>query len=82
MKSLRERLEQLVLVHKQLLRKCALLELEKVEFKKKIQLRDERITQLEVNSRGLMSNMRQQAERHVIELISLREQIQVMYIHI
>lgn len=78
MKSLQQRLEQLVAVHRQLLRKFASLELENGEFKKKIQLRDERIRQLEGNSRGLTGSMRQQAERHVAELTNLREQIQVM----
>jgi kinesin family protein 5 len=53
------------------------LELETLELKKKVQLRDERIDQLEGNSRGLISNIRQQAERHVAELTALREQIQV-----
>ena len=63
MRSLQQRLEQLVAVHRQLLRKFASLELETVELKKKTQLRDERIRQLEGNSRGLISNIRQQA-RH------------------
>ena len=48
-----------------------------MELKKKTQLRDERIRQLEGNSRGLISNIRQQAERHVAELTNLREQMQV-----
>ncbi len=77
MRSLQQRLEQLVAVHRQLLRKFASLELETVELKKKTQLRDERIRQLEGNSRGLIGNIRQQAERHVAELTNLREQIQV-----
>ena len=77
MRSLQQRLEQLVAVHRQLLRKFASLELETVELKKKTQLRDERIRQLEGNSRGLISNIRQQAERHVGELTHLREQMQV-----
>lgn len=79
MRSLQQRLEQLVVVHRQLLRKFASLELENGEFRKKIMLRDERIKQLESNSRGLTGNMRQQAERHVAELTSLREQIQVFF---
>jgi kinesin family protein 5 len=77
MRSLQQRLEQLVAVHRQLLRKFASLELETVELKKKTQLRDERIRQLEGNSRGLISNIRQQAERHVAELTHLREQMTV-----
>lgn len=40
-KSLQQRLEQLVAVHRQLLRKFASLELENSELKKKTQLRDE-----------------------------------------
>lgn len=77
LKSLQQRLEQLVAVHRQLLRKFASLELENVEFKKKTQLRDERIRQLEGSSRGMIGNIRSQAERHVSELTQLREQIQV-----
>ena len=78
MKSLQLRLEQLVAVHRQLLRKFATLELDSNDMRKKITLRDERIKQLEGNSRGLTSSMRTQAERHVAELSNLREQIQVM----
>jgi len=78
LKSLQQRLEQLVAVHRQLLRKFASLELENVDLKKKTQLRDERIRQLEGNSKGVTGNMRQQAERHVAELTNLREQIQVL----
>ena len=77
LKSLQQRLEQLVAVHRQLLRKFASLELETVELKKKTQLKDERIKQLEGSSRGLIGNIRQQAERHVAELTHLREQMQV-----
>jgi len=77
-RSLQQRLEQLVAVHRQLLRKFATLELENGEFRKKIQLRDERIKQLETNSRGISSSMRVQAERHVAELSNLREQIQIL----
>lgn len=76
MKSLQQRLEQLVAVHRQLLRKFASLELENGELRKKIQLRDERIRQLETNTRALTSNLRVQTERQVGELANLREQIQ------
>ena len=76
-RSLQQRLEQLVAVHRQLLRKFASLELESVEMKKKIQLRDERIRQLESNSKGMIGNIRQQAEKHMTELSNMREQIQV-----
>lgn len=76
-KSLQQRLEQLVAVHRQLLRKFGSLELETAELKKKTALRDERIRQLENNSRGLIGNIRQQSERYLAELATLREQIQV-----
>lgn len=79
LKSLQQRLEQLVAVHRQLLRKFGSLELESSELKKKIQLRDERIRQLEGNGKLLIGNIRQQAERHVSELTQLREQIQVIF---
>jgi kinesin family protein 5 len=60
MRSLQQRLEQLVAVHRQLLRKYASLELENAEARKKLALRDERIKQLEVNTRMLAGNMRTQ----------------------
>jgi len=78
MKSLQQRLEQLVAVHRQLLRKFASLELENSDFRKKIQLRDERIKQLETNAKILAANMRAQADRHVQELTKLREQVSVL----
>ena len=59
-KSLQQRLEQLVAVHRQLLRKFATLELETSELKKKVMLRDERIRQLEGNSSGQIGTIRQQ----------------------
>ena len=58
MRSLQQRLEQLVAVHRQLLRKYASLELENAEARKKLALRDERIKQLESNTRMLANNMR------------------------
>ena len=73
--SMQQRLEQLVAVHRQLLRKYGALELDIQEDKKKIALRDERISQLEANTRTLAMNMRTQAARHVVELTKLREQI-------
>lgn len=79
-KSLQQRLEQLVAVHRQLLRKFASLELENNELRKKLLLRDERIRQLESNSKALTQNLRQQADRHISELTTLREQIQEMKI--
>lgn len=76
-KSLQQRLEQLVAVHRQLLRKFATLELENVELKKKTILREERIKQLEDNSRNLVNNVRLQAEKHLAEVAIFREQISV-----
>lgn len=75
MRSLQQRLEQLVAVHRQLLRKFHAVELDSSEKAKKIMLRDERILQLEKNNRNLAANMRTQAERHVSELTKLREQV-------
>eukprot|EP01031_Cornospumella_fuschlensis_P022952 gene22952-27931_t len=77
-KSLQTRLEQLVAVHRQLLRKFASLELEASELKKKTMLRDERIRQLESNSKTLVGNIRQQAERHVAELANVKDSIQTL----
>ncbi|TMW65051.1 hypothetical protein Poli38472_009218 [Pythium oligandrum] len=75
MRSIQQKLEQLVAVHRQLLRKYASLELELAEAKKKIALRDERIKQVEANNRIMAGNMRAQAEKHVEELTHLRDQI-------
>ena len=70
-------LSQLVVVHRQLLRKFGSMELENLEYKKKVSLRDERIKQVEASMRGLMTTMRQQSERHNSELNHLSEQIEV-----
>ena len=75
MRSVQQKLEQLVAVHRQLLRKYASLELELGESKKRLALRDDRIKQLEGNTRMLAGNMRAQAERHVQELSRLRDQV-------
>ena len=74
-RRLQQRLEQLVHIHRQLLKKYASLDLESGEARKKIALRDDRIRQLEQNGRVLATNMRSQAERHVSELVRLREQV-------
>jgi hypothetical protein len=42
-----------------------------------MQLRDDRIKQLEDNSRALVNNVRLQAEKHLAEVAFFREQIQV-----
>lgn len=51
-RSVEQRLAQLVAVHRQLLRKFGSLEIENGEFRKKIQLRDERIQQLDQQVRN------------------------------
>lgn len=66
-----------MVVHRQLLRKYASVELEVSESKKKLTLRDERIKQLEAGGRTLMGSMKQQGERHVADLTALREQLNV-----
>lgn len=76
---LQQRLEQLVAVHRQLLRKFASLELENAELKQKTKLRDDRIRQLEGNAKGLIKNVRLQAERHAAELSHLKEAIMVQF---
>ena len=76
-RCLQQRLEQLVTVHRQLLRKFTSLELENGELKKKISLRNERIKQLEVNARKMTSKLRIQIERHVSELTNLQESVTV-----
>ncbi|KAI9911913.1 hypothetical protein PsorP6_009619 [Peronosclerospora sorghi] len=75
MRSIQQKLEQLVAVHRQLLRKYASLDLELSEARKKLVLRDERIKQVEANNRLMAGNMRVQAEKHVEELTHLRDQI-------
>jgi kinesin family protein 5 len=77
-RSLQQRLEQLVAVHRQLLRKFASLELENAELKKKSQLKDERIKQLENSARSLIGNVRQQTERYMSDLAIFKEQVQVI----
>ncbi len=77
-KNLQQRLEQLVAVHRQLLRKFAALELVNDELNNKMLLRDDRIKQLEENSKQLTVNLRDQSERHVAELTNLRGQINLI----
>ena len=77
-KSLQQRLEQLVAVHRQLLRKFASQDLDASELRKLMTLRDERIYQLECNAKNSTNNLRAQGERHVAELTNLREQIRLM----
>ena len=78
MKSLQHRLEQLVAVHRQLLRKYGSLEIECGEMRKKLDIRDSRIKQLEGTNRGVSVALRQQAERHAAELTNLCDQVQMV----
>ena len=66
--SLQQRMEQLVAVHRQLLRKYASLELENKEFKKKLSIRDDRIKTMELNHKELVISTRAQAEAYVAEI--------------
>jgi len=75
---LQQRLEQLVAVHRKLLRKYARLELECAETRGKVTLRDERIAQLEFHARQMGAGMRRQAQRHVEEIQKLRAQVAVL----
>ncbi|CAM9109692.1 unnamed protein product [Phaeothamnion confervicola] len=75
LKLVQQRLEQLVAVHRQLLRKFAQLELENGDACRKISLRDERIRQLEGNARQLAANLRAQSERHTGELGKVRAEV-------
>jgi kinesin family member 5 len=63
-RALQQRLEQLVMVHRQLLRKYATMELERERARKADSLKASRITQLETNARQLAKNMLSQSERH------------------
>lgn len=77
-RSLQQRLEQLVAVHRQLLRKYGTLELECVELKKKTRLRDERIKHLETNAKVAIATGRTQADSHVAELTNLKEAMRLL----
>ena len=76
MKNLQHRLEQLVAVHRQLLRKYGTLELENTEMRKKLDVRERAIKRLEGNSKSTFLALRRQAERHAVELSNLRDQVQ------
>ncbi|RLO01906.1 hypothetical protein DYB28_001404 [Aphanomyces astaci] len=75
MRSIQQKLEQLVAVHRQLLRKYASLEAEHNEARQKLGLRDDRIKSLEANTRLMASNMRLQSEKHLEELSALHVQL-------
>lgn len=74
-RALQQRLEQLVAVHRQLLRRYGQLELENGNYEKKLELRDLRIKQLESNSSALAQNMKRQAEMHASEVMAVKEQV-------
>ena len=59
--TLQQRLEQLVVVHRQLLRRFAQQELENADYRKKLTLRDKHIAHLEGNATTLTAAMRGQA---------------------
>lgn len=71
--AVQQRLQQLVTVHRTLLRRYATLELEIAESRHKLSLRDERIKQLESNARARNANMRMQAALHINEISRLRQ---------
>lgn len=76
MASLQQRLEQLVAVHRQLLRRYASLELENKEFRRKLQIRDDRIRSLESSNKELIISTRVQGERYLHELGGCKEIIE------
>ena len=59
------------MVHRQLLRKYATMELEREKARKADQLKANRIKQLEVNARQLAKNMLSQSERHEQDMRSM-----------
>jgi hypothetical protein len=67
-----QRLEQLVVVHRQLLRRFGQVELENGECRKKLALRDKHIAHLEATAKTLNTAMRAQgvSEHLVLLLIS------------
>ncbi len=64
-------------VHRQLLRKYSNQEIENIEFKKKLELRDRRIKQLDRNLEEQRDALRLQNERHIAEVAGLFDQYQV-----
>ncbi len=75
--SLQQRLEQLVAVHRQLLRRYASLELENKEFRKKLAIRDDRIRSLENSNKQIMISTRSQTESYLQDLRNCQEMIDV-----
>ena len=71
-KALEQRLNQLVGVHRQLLRKYVSLELAASEHRKMLALRDERLKELEESAKSQTFVARAQTERHEIQIEELR----------
>jgi hypothetical protein len=79
--KMRQRLEQLVTVHRQLLKKFRVLEVEHTEMVQKLSLRNDRIRQLEAYTRSLTTKLRAQMDQHLAELSSMYEYVQVSCAH-
>ncbi|CAM9093547.1 unnamed protein product [Chrysoparadoxa australica] len=73
--ALRQRLEQLVAVHRHLLRKFAQKDLDVADYMKKVQLRDVHIQQLQGAKMALAAKLSDQAAKHMKELHTLRRQV-------
>lgn len=74
-RGLQQRLEQLVAVHRQLLRRFAQLELENADYRKKLTLRDKHINRLDASRTDLVKTLTDQRERHVMEVAQIRADI-------
>ncbi|CCI11700.1 unnamed protein product [Albugo candida] len=75
MQAIQQKLEHLVAVHRQLLRNFATSQMNAKEMKRKVAVRDDRIKKLQASNRQITESLRKQAEKHVEELICLRDQI-------
>ena len=75
MHAIHQKLVHLVGVHRQLLRKFATSKMNAEEGKRRVAVRDDRIKKLEASNRQITVSLRKQAEKHVEELIRLRDQI-------
>ncbi|KAL0584031.1 hypothetical protein ABG067_006128 [Albugo candida] len=75
MHAIHQKLVHLVGVHRQLLRKFATSKMNAEEGKRRVAVRDDRIKKLKASNRQITVSLRKQAEKHVEELIRLRDQI-------
>ncbi|KAL0583560.1 hypothetical protein ABG067_006478, partial [Albugo candida] len=75
MHAIHQKLVHLVGVHRQLLQKFATSEMNAGEWKRRVAVRDDRIKKLEPSNRQIIVSLRKQAEKHVEQLIRLRDQI-------